>query len=451
MAVNDSAPQTTNKPQFSSRLGFLLATIGSAVGIGNIWRFPFVVGSNGGGAFLIPYLIVVALFAFPLFALELSVGRASGRGVVGAFASLGRRWRNAGLLIVVVIGLVLSYYLVVTGWAFGYLVQGLGNSHPRFADYTASYNSLWWFLVVAALTVFIVWRGVNKGIEAASKFLMPLMFAIMVALAIYGVFLSGWGEAMSFYLSPRADSLGNPTVWARAIGQAFFSVGVGMGVMITYGAYMAKDTNIPRSSVVIVTADTAVAFLAGLVIFPIVFSFGGEPGTGPQLAFDTLPQVFQQFGTVPGYIVALLFYLGLTAAALTSAVSLLETVVAGVVDRTGLKRVHALGLVSAAVVLAGLPSALSYARPGLSVFDTPVLDGMDTALGTFGLAAGALLTAAVFGWKGKTLVATVLDTGSRFGRLVMLSVQWLVPAAIVGLLIAMGMDLILHRVIPEGG
>ena len=437
--------------KFGSRWGFLLATAGSAVGLGNLWRFPFVTGENGGGAFLLPYLIAVAAIGVPAMVVELAAGRGSGRGVVGTFAALSRRAQWLGLLVAAAALALLSYYLVVTGWALGYLLFGLAGRHPGFSAFTAGANSVWFFLASAGLTALIVSLGVNRGIEAANKALMPVLLGLVLGLAFYGLTLPGRDAALQFYLAPRPSALADATVWIRALGQAFFSVGVGMGVLITYGAYVSRGTNLVGSAAVIAAADTGIALLAGLVVFPIAFSFGSTPGSGPQLAFDTLPKAFERFSPAVGYSVAVLFYLALTVAALTSAVALFETIAVGLHDARGSSRRRSVPLILAALVLLGLPSACSYTGLKWQMFGRPVLDIMDAAVGTFGLPVGVLVTAGVLSWQGAAVVARGLEARAWSGTLIVWTVRWGVPPAIAILLGAMLLELLRHRILPQGG
>ncbi|GBD11806.1 hypothetical protein HRbin23_01485 [bacterium HR23] len=384
--------------RWSSRLGFILATVGSAIGIGNFWRFPYLVGVNGGGAFLVPYILALLLCGLPVLMLELAGGRHFRGGVLGAFRAV-RPWAGwLGAFIALWALVLLSYYLVVVGWAFGYMVHSMVGSLPSFADFTRGYNSLFFFLAMGAVTVGIVVLGVRRGIERANRVMMPILFLVVLGLAVYGFTLPGWRAGVSFYLSPHPQALANPLVWASAFGQVFFSVGVGMGVMVTYGSYLESGEPIASSSLWVVVADTLSAFLAGLMIFPVVFSFGGEPSAGPGLAFDTLPRLFRQFPGVTGEALAVPFYLLLTIAGLSSAVSLLETALVGVQEGAGVSRGRGIALLSPALFLLGLASALSYSGVSLRLGGAPVLDILDNLTGLLVLPLGVLGTAVVLGW-----------------------------------------------------
>lgn len=384
-----------DREQWSSTLGFILASIGSAVGIGNIWRFPYIVGVNGGGAFLVPYVISVLLFGVPLMMLELAIGRSTGKSVVSAFQSIHRRFTFAGLIIVAVVSLILGYYLVITGWVLAYALSFIIGQPMAFDMFTDSYLPLIFFLL-SGLTVFVTVRsGVRKGIERASRYLIPVLIAILLFLVAFSLTGPGALEGVRFYLLPDYSRLADPGVWTAAFGQAFFSLSVGMGILLTFGSYLRKES-LFRSGIIIAAADTLIAILAGLIIFPLVFTSGLDPAAGVNLAFVTLPSAFIriQFGMMLGA----LFFLMLFAAALTSAVSMLEVPVAALMDSYDCPRRRATLLVVAAIMLLGLPSALSYTALKFSVFGMPFLDLADYVFGTIGLIAAALIVAIVGGW-----------------------------------------------------
>ncbi|MBI4202629.1 MAG: sodium-dependent transporter [Chloroflexi bacterium] len=384
------------REQWSSHLGFLAAAMGSAVGLGNIWRFPYLAGSNGGGAFLIPYLVGIAVCGLPLLMFEYAAGRHYRLGVMGAFKAMSRRYEVVGLAIAAMVFFILSYYLVVAGWTLGYLIATPIGKEAGFSAFTATWWPVACFVVTAVVCCGVVMLGVTKGIERTSRALLPLLAVVIVLMAGYGMTLEGRGEALSFLFKPDLSALGDPLVWARGFSQAFFSLGVGMGVMITYGSYMARESAIARSSVIVASGDVSVALLAGLAIFPLVFTFGGPPGAGPQLAFETLPQVFSHMPG--GMLVGSAFYLLLFVAALTSAVSMLQVVAATISDRTGWSTSRATRWLVLPLLGLGLLSALSYAPADLRFFGQPVLDLMDTTFGTFGLLVGALVTCIAIFW-----------------------------------------------------
>lgn len=334
------ADRASMHEHWSSRLTFLLAAIGFAVGLGNIWKFPYVAGQNGGSAFVIIYLVVVFGIGAPLVAAELMIGRRGGMSPVpslrkvAAEAGASRHWGLVGIIALIATFMILTFYTVVAGWAADYLFRALvgafrgitaEQSGEMFSELLATpWRLALWQVVIVAITVFISSRGITRGIERASLILMPMLFAILVILAIYGMTTGGFAEAARFMLEPDFSEVGPDTVLV-AIGQAFFSVGVAMGGMMTYGAYLPKDIHVMRSSLIIVSADTLVALVAGFAIFPIVFGFGLSPAEGTGLVFLTLPIAF---GTMPlGSVIAVLFFLLLVAAALTSTLANLEPLI----------------------------------------------------------------------------------------------------------------------------
>lgn len=381
--------------RWSSRLGFILAAIGAAVGLGNIWRFSAVVGTNGGGAYLVPYLIAAFVFAVPLMVLELAVGRAARVDVVSAFRRIRRKFTILGWIVSGTVVLILSYYLVLTGWVLAFFLDALTGGGLTFASFSRSMAPLWFFVVSAIVTGGIVSLGVKDGIERLASIVMPVIFLLLLLLAAYATTLPGFGRAIAFLFSPDLSVLADPLLWSAAFGQVFFSLSVGQGIMLTYGSYLSEETNLPSSAIVITVADIGVAILAGLVIFPIVFSYGLQPALGTELAFTTLPRAFAEIpfgGVVGAAFFGLLFF-----AALTSTVSLLEVGVAPVLAATQLERRRATVILTGLVTL-GLPSALSYTTVDLTLGGVPVLDLMDETVGSLGLPVTAVVIAVVFGW-----------------------------------------------------
>ena len=385
----------TGRERWSSTLGFVIASIGSAVGIGNIWRFPYIVGENGGGAFLIPYLISVFLFGLPLMVLEFTFGRSTKTSVITAFRSILGRSSIAGLAVVAIAGLVLSYYLVITSWVLAYALFFALNSPVDFHVFTGSYFPLIFFLL-AGITVFLTVRsGVREGIEMISRVLIPVLVVILIALVAFALTQTGAAAGIEFYLSPDYSKLADPGVWTAAFGQTFFSLSVGMGVMLTYGSYL-EGGNLFRNASIIVIADMLIAILAGFAIFPLVFTAGLDPAAGVNLTFITLPAVFvdMRFGMILGA----LFFAMLFAAALTSAVSMLEVPVAAMMDSRGYSRKRATLIAFGVIMLIGLPSALSYTTLDLRLFGIRFLDLGDYLFGTIGLIVAGLIICIVGGW-----------------------------------------------------
>jgi NSS family neurotransmitter:Na+ symporter len=437
------------RERWGSGRGFLLATLGSAVGLGNIWRFSYVAGENGGGAFLLVYLVMVFLVGVPLLLGEFALGRSTQRESAAAFDALApaSRWRHLGLLGVLVAGLILAYYAVIAGWVLKYLALHLaGNTQAfaaaGFADAFRGFiahplEPIAWQFAVMALTVAVVAGGVERGIEAVSKLLMPALGLLLLALAIHSVTLPGFGQGVAFLLQPDWSALTRPQVYLAALGQAFFSMGLAMGVMVTYGSYVAPTRRLPRATVTIAIGDTLFAIVAGLVIFPAVFSFGLDPAQGPALAFVVLPEVFAQMKG--GAWVGAAFFLLLAIAALTSAVSLLEVLVAFSMHRFGWsRRLASLGLGSLIFVL-GVPASLGFG-PWASltgIGGRGILDAMDFVAANILLPLNGLLIAVFLGWVWRRRDAlTACDLhASGLGRLWYFSVRYTVPLLVAVVLV----------------
>ncbi len=352
-----------HRGEFNSRLGFILAAAGSAVGLGNIWKFPFEVGNGGGAAFVVMYLLFCFLLCFPVMVSEIAIGRKTRRNAVGAFKALHKPgWSFIGKLGILSGFLILSFYNVVAGWAFGYFIEMLAGNFEignHFGDFVKNWLKVGMYGVVfMATTAYIVSHGVQKGIERAAKLLMPSLIIIMITLLVYSLTLDGAIEGLQFYLIPDFSKINGQVIYS-ALGQAFFSLSLGMGALITYGSYLNKRQNIVQSAVMITFMDVGIAFLAGLMLFPFVFSQGVEPTGGAGLIFITLPGVFENLGPNMGMIVGSLFFMLLSFAALTSTVSLLEVPVSYVVDEHKVPRKRAVWLTATLIFLIGIPSLLS--------------------------------------------------------------------------------------------
>ncbi|MBX2946745.1 MAG: sodium-dependent transporter [Cyclobacteriaceae bacterium] len=352
---------------FTSRIGFILAAAGSAVGLGNIWKFPYETGQNGGAAFLLIYLALTFLLCYPVMIGEIAIGRGAGLDAFGSYSKLGgKKWGYLGLYGIICGIMILSFYNVVAGWAFGYFLEisfsdllEEQNYGAFFGRYVVDFwDNLIFSLCFMFITAFIVIKGVQKGIERASKIMMPTLFIILIALIIYSLTLPNAMAGVRFYLLPDFSEITIETLYS-AMGQAFFSLSLGMGALITYGSYVDKNQNILKSAATITLLDIAVAFLAGLLIFPLVFSQGQSPEQGPALVFVVLPGIFQAMGPVLGKIIGGGFFLLLCFAALTSTISLLEVPVAYFVDEKKIPRKISVWTLATLVFLLGLPSMLS--------------------------------------------------------------------------------------------
>lgn len=347
---------------FSSKFGFIAAAAGSAVGLGNIWKFPFEVGQNGGAAFLIIYLIFSFVLCYPLLITEIAIGRSAQKSPVGAFKAIHHPgWTFMGILGVTCGVLILSFYNVVAAWVLAYFVEMLlGNFDvgSQFADFVKDIEMIGGYsLFILALVAFIVSRGVTRGIEKASKILMPVLIGILFFLIIYSFTLNRAFEGIRFYLVPDFSKI-NVEVIYRALGQAFFSLSLGMGILITYGSYLKRKEDILFSGAVITLADILIAFLAGLMIFPIVFSQNIDTDGGAGLIFITMPEIFATMGPFWGIFIGALFFLLLAFAAITSIISLLELPVSYMVDQHGIKRDYAVWISAGLIFILGIPSLM---------------------------------------------------------------------------------------------
>ncbi len=353
--------------QFSNRFGFIAAAAGSAVGLGNIWKFPFEVANGGGAAFVIMYLIFCFVLCFPVMVTEIAIGRKTQKDPVGAFQALGfPKWKFLGKLGIMAGVLILSFYNVVAGWAFGYFIQlSIGNFDigNHFSDYINNIGRVGLYgIVFMFFTAFVVSKGISGGIEKASKILMPSLVVMIVILAIYAMTLPHAFEGIAYYLIPQFSEI-NFTVIYNALGQAFFSLSLGMGALITYGSYVSKKDNIISSAALITISDAGIAFLAGLMIFPFVaYLTSGAVDTvqgGPGFIFQVLPGAFESMGVGIGRVIGAFFFLLLSFAALTSTISLLEVPVTYAVDELKVKRSYAVWFIALFIFMMGIPSLLS--------------------------------------------------------------------------------------------
>lgn len=372
-----------NRGNFSGRLGFILAAAGSAVGLGNIWRFPYLAGQNGGAVFLFFYLICIFTLCYPVMIGEIAIGRAAGMDAAGSYTKLGgKRWGYLGLFGILAGIFILSFYNVVAGWAFGYFLHISFGDLLTEGDFGAFFGSfvndiidlssvsgllgsnLLFSLLFMVATAVIVAQGIQKGIEAANKIMMPALYVILLAIIIYALTLPNAMSGVQFYLVPDFNELKPQTIF-DGLKQAFFSLSLGMGALITYGSYLKKNENISGSAAIISIADTSVAFLAGLMVFPLVhflqykLQVGNVATAGPPLIFIVLPQIFSEMGPALGRFVGGSFFLLVCFAALTSTISLLEVPVAYLVDTKKMSRKSVVWALAALIFVLGLPSMVS--------------------------------------------------------------------------------------------
>lgn len=358
-----------NRVTFGSKIGVILATVGCAVGLGNIWRFPYMLGSNGGAAFLLIYILCILLLGFPVMITEFFIGRHTNRNAAGAFKELapGTRWSLIGYNGVLAAFLILGFYSVVAGWTLEYILQAFNGSlsDKTATDFATDFSNfstsilrpIIWTVTFIVLTHVIIMSGVKSGIERASKLMMPLLFLILIILCIRSVTLPNASEGLTFLFQPDFSKI-DSSVILSAMGQAFFSLSIGMGCLITYASYFKKDTNLQTTALQVTLLDTLVAVLAGIMIFPAVFSFGITPTAGPELVFITLPNVFAQLPM--GNVWSIIFFILLALAALTSTISMHEVATAYVHEEHQMSRGKAACLVSAGAIILGVLSSLSF-------------------------------------------------------------------------------------------
>ena len=449
---------------FTGSLGFVLAAAGSAVGLGNIWRFPYLAAKDGGGVFLLCYVVLVLTFGFTLLTTEIAIGRKTGQGPLTAYKTLHEKSGWIGILACLVPIIILPYYCVIGGWVLKYFVAFLtGQGGAAVADnyFTGFITSQWspilWFVIFILLTAIVVYRGVNKGIEKFSKVLMPVLLVLILIIGFFsltlehtdasGVTRTGM-QGLAVYLIPNFEGMTFSkffSILMDAMGQLFYSISVAMGIMVAYGSYVKKDVNLVKSVNQIEIFDTTVALLAGLMIVPAVFTFMGAEGmtTGPSLMFVSLPKVFDAMGGA-GTVVGIIFFLMVTFAAMTSSVSLMEAIVASIMDMFHCKRHKATVITTGFALIIGLIVCLGYnvlyfevTLPNGAVGQ--ILDVLDYISNNFLMPIVAAITCLLVGWviKPQTIIDEVTIGGWKFGRnqLYIVMVKVIAPALLIFLLL----------------
>jgi NSS family neurotransmitter:Na+ symporter len=439
---------------FGSKLGAVLASAGSAVGLGNVWRFPTEVGNNGGAAFIFVYFLCIAVIGIPVMMSEFLIGRHTHTNTISAFAKLapGKWWRIEGIAGVFVAFLILSYYIVISGWTLFYLIESLCGHLQADRDYTLVYQNFvsdpWLPVLMGAifmgLTHFIIARGVQSGIERSSKVMMPMLLFIIGILVVCSFSMPGSSEGLRFLLKPDFSKI-TANVILSAVGQAFFSLSLAMGCLCTYASYFRADTNLPKTAVGVSVIDTFVAILSGFIIFPAVFSVEGvSVNAGPGLVFITLPNVFNiAFSHIPvlGYIFSGFFYLLLLLAALTSAISLHESVTAYVLEAFSISRRKAAAAVSIACMLLGVACSLSFGVwSDLTFFDMNIFELFDFTASKIILPIGGIIICLFTGWYlDRKMVEYELTNGGtlrlRFFRLYYFIIRYVAPLAIAAVFV----------------
>lgn len=426
-------------------MGTIAAAAGSAVGLGNIWRFPYITGENGGAAFIIVYIALIAAIGIPVMIAEFIIGRRAQRNALGSFKALapGKYWYLIGVMGIIAAFMILAFYSTVAGWTFHYLFLSLTNAFQGESPaqlentfnsfFTAGWLPVIWQLVVMSVTAIVIIGGVQKGIEKFNKVLMPLLFLFLIVLCVRSVTLPGAEQGLRFLFDPDFSKINAETVLI-ALGQGFFSMSIGMGTMITYGSYIRKQDRLDTTAFSVGATDTMVAILAGVAIFPAVFAFGIAPSAGEGLAFITLPNIFQQMAG--GYYWSVIFFLLLIIASITSTISVLEVVVAFMVEELRVPRRTSTLLAGGSITLLGIFCTLSQGPlPQLRLFGMNLFDLMNFTTANILLPLGGLLIVLFLGWSlGRK---NVLDEISNSGRLrarlfpvYMFIIRFLAPVAI---------------------
>ncbi|MBP5578789.1 MAG: sodium-dependent transporter [Ruminococcus sp.] len=448
---------------FGSKIGFILAAAGSAVGLGNIWRFPYLAAKYGGGFFLLVYLIFAVTFGFTLMLTEIAIGRRTGKSVIGAYKTVDKRFSFLGVLAAVIPALILPYYCVIGGWVLKYMTVFAtgGGAAASEAEFTAADTDVKltffehfigllgqptvFFIIFVLLTSIAVFIGVEKGIELVSKFLMPVLLVLIIGIAVYTLTLDGAGDGLKYYLLPNFDDFTFSKLLrtvAAACGQLFYSMSIAMGIMVTYGSYMRKEDSLESSVRQIEIFDTAVAFLAGLIIVPAVFVFSGGDETalnkGPGLMFITLPKVFADMPA--GQIIGSAFFILVSLAALTSSISLMETVVAVVMEKYKLSRAKSCCIVIVFTLIMGMLSVLGYSVwADVKIFGMQILDFFDFSTNNLMMPVLAFLTCILIGYAVRTkyIEEEVMFGEKRFRSKLLYSVmiKFICPVCMIMILI----------------
>lgn len=441
---------TNNRSNFTSKIGFILAAAGSAVGLGNIWRFPYLVAQYGGGTFLLCYIILAVTFGFALMTAEIALGRKTRLSAIGAFSALNKKYRFIGVLAALVPILILPYYSVIGGWVIKYFTVFISGQATQAAEDTyfsefigQTDQPIFWFALFMVFTAIVVLFGVEKGIEKVSRFMMPLLVVLTIGISLYVLTIDGAWEGVKYYITPHMSDFSLKTLLA-AMGQLFYSMSLAMGIMITYGSYMKRSTNLEHSVRQIEIFDTGIAFFAGLMIVPAVFAFSGGNtdalNAGPGLMFITLPKVFASmpFGSVLGTA----FFILVFFAAVTSSISLMETIVSIFMDKFKWSRRFTCILVAVYSLLIGIPTSLGFgALDFIKPLGMSILDAMDFISNSVLMPIVAVLTCVFVGFviKPQAIIDEVeaSDNGAfKSKKMFTVMIKWIAPIFLIAILIS---------------
>jgi len=382
--------------RWSTERGFILATAAAAVGLGNLWRFPYITGENGGAAFVLAYLLAVIFVGVPLMVIEITAGRVERGSPVRTFRSIYRPASALGWFVVLLTLLIMSYYLVITGWTLAFAVEAVQGRSLAWSDFVSGYGSVGYFLIVVLITAGVVARGI-KTIEILAKLLMPLLILVVLAMTAYSLTLPGLNQALGFLFTPDFSLWRSPTLWMLAFGQAFYSLAVGQGYLITYGSFLPRSVNLPRAAGTVALIETGVALLAGIMIFPIVFTFGLDPGEGTELAFSTLPLAFDSMAW--GQVLAAIFFCLFFLAAISSCIAGMEVVKTAIREEFRLSSRVATIWSFLPLMPLGLLSALSFTPLEIEVMGRPFLEVLDMFAANQIVITAGVVGGAVIGWR----------------------------------------------------
>lgn len=423
-----------SRGQWSSEPAFIFSMAAAAVGLGNLWRFPYMVGEFGGAAFILAYLMALFIICMPMMILEVAAGRLAQGNTVHTYRQVNRFGPWYGWFVVGLTVIITSYYLVITGWTLGYTVDAMRDELRPFAEFSGGYASLWFFLAVLVLAGLFLIRGIG-AIEKFSKLLMPVLIAVIIGLVIVASRMEGWEQAKDFLLVADFSAWGDTRLWVMAFGQAFFTLALGQGYLVTYGSYIPRKAHVPRACLVVGVTETCIALLAGWMIFPFVFTYGLDPGEGSQLAFTTLPRVFEHMAW--GVPVALAFFALFFLAAFSSSLAGLKVIVSAVAEEFRTTNTRAVLIVAGLMLVLGLPSALSFTPLELTIAGMPVLDWVDQMIGTQVVLFSGIFGAAFFCWFVRPMtLRPALGTTNRWWQWRIYAVgRWLPVAVLLWLLL----------------
>ena len=437
---------TVKRAQWGSRLGFILAAAGSAVGLGAIWKFPYVTANNGGGAFLLLYTVFCLTIGLAVMLAEFAIGRHTKQGPVGAFRKLlGKGWAWPGYMNMLCNFLVMSFYGVIGGWSLAYLFKSMSGSlftessrhfQQVYDNFVGNpYEPIFYHALYVALNIIILAGGVQKGIEKLCKYMMPALFILMIVLVVRALTLPGAGEGVIFFLKPNFAAVSFQSV-LDALGMAFFSLSLGMGAMITYGSYLPKNTKIFSAALWVVNLQVLCAILAGLMVLPVVFAFNVEPNFGPGLTFVTLPAIFNSLPF--GQFIAVMFFTLVFFAALASSISMIEVMATHFIEERHFSRVKAVTWLGIAIILAGIPVSLSFGiwKDFKVLFDKNIFDLLDAATSNLLILLGGISVSVTVGWvKWPILHEQLPSKPLMLAKSLRFTCRWITPIAIGGLLL----------------